>query len=547
MEALNRWLVSRLQLERAASDFFNACGTLRTEISQALASPVNRFILNDAFNQFESQMDVIGSVENYMHRSRSTLNSLLNISPLLVPMNQLPPEILGRIFTLALSVSPNRPGHSDSEPDTLRSISLVCTRWHDVALKVPALWSHLEISPIYPIHSSNTARIFDRMKLWLNRTCGAPFHVYVTGDLRSGEADEQLAFAEQLGTILQPYSPSLGSLTIHNSDGYYLIKRLLLLYSTHGIPGSLKNLSLSNIMANDRTGTLNWPVRLLQGLAELHLESLGGLIIPSSDVIAAMLSSSPALHTLRLYNLRISSDHMRNHPMIHLPCLKLLRLMGLSGPGSPLLLSALAPGMLELDVRLDFNHDMNAQAILERCKVVSLTLCNSGHGRSGDILRSYLSATPNLRALLVESLPFMDSAWIFSELVSACDSGLKIPQLQSLCVTNAGVDKFYLVGLKTITKARGLRHLIFVSCNFLASSVEMMDAEDDEDDEDEEYGTDSTDEDDRSFTQKYDRGIPDSVREWFSGWVGSVSVVDSRIGMVYRGADSFVQGLTKID
>ncbi|KAG8779451.1 hypothetical protein FRC12_024260 [Ceratobasidium sp. 428] len=547
MEALNRWLASRSQLERAASDFLNACGTLRTEIFQALASPVNRFILDDAFSQFESQMDVIGSVENYMHRSRSTLNSLLNLSPSLVPINQLPPEILGRIFTLALSASPDCPGHPDSEPDALRSISLVCTCWHDVALKVPALWSHLEISPIYPIHSSNTAHIFDRMRLWLNRSRGAPFHVYVTGDLRSGEADEQLAFAVQLGIILQPYSSSLGSLTIHNSDGYHLIKHLISLYSANGIPGTLKNLSLSNIMANDRTGALNWPVRLLQGLAELHLESLGGLITPSSDVIAAMLSSSPALHTLRLYNLWISSDYMRNHPMIHLPCLKLLRLMGLSGQGLPLLLSALAPGMLELDVRLDFNHDMNAQVILERGKVVSLTVCNSGHGRSGHILRSYLSASPTLRALLVESLPFMDSSWIFSELVSACDSGLKLPQLQSLCVTNAGIDKVYLIGLNTFTKTRGLRHLIFTSCNFLASSVEMMDAENYEDDEDDEYSTDSTDEDDRSLAQNHDCGIPDSVRKWFSGWVGSVSVVDSRLGLVYRGVDSFVQGLTKID
>ncbi|KAG9076624.1 hypothetical protein FS749_011563 [Ceratobasidium sp. UAMH 11750] len=109
MEVLNQWLAAKLHLEDAVSRFFNACITLRSTGSQAVASYPNQISLEDMLHQVQSQIDSIIVTEKRLHESRAVLSGLLNTSTLRVPIHRLPPETLSRIFSIAVSSTPCYP------------------------------------------------------------------------------------------------------------------------------------------------------------------------------------------------------------------------------------------------------------------------------------------------------------------------------------------------------------------------------------------------------------------------------------------------------
>ncbi|KAG8778120.1 hypothetical protein FRC12_025155 [Ceratobasidium sp. 428] len=206
MEALNRWAKARSHLKDAATSFLDACLALKLAVQSQPSHP-NQIILESLIDDVQFKMDAIAAVESCMHKSRATLNAMLNHSTSRVPINKLPPEILGRIFAIIVGFTPcylERPGR-----DPLLDIPLVCARWYQVATHTRSLWSHIDIDS-RPIRvNSNIVR------LRLERSHGVPLHIHVSCDpFKAGTTISEIV------PILQPYKAS----TVEPVDLYTLLK-----------------------------------------------------------------------------------------------------------------------------------------------------------------------------------------------------------------------------------------------------------------------------------------------------------------------------------
>ncbi|KAG9076520.1 hypothetical protein FS749_011705 [Ceratobasidium sp. UAMH 11750] len=418
--------------------------------------------------------------------------------------------------------------------------------------------------------------MFNRIQLWLNRSCCTPIHIHLSEGFGKG-TQEQSGFASKLVTILRPHASFLRSLKVSGTEGPLTLQSLLSLYSIHGASGSLKILSVSGIRATDRRDIFDWPTNSLVGLVELDLANLGKFSCPSSDVISVILSNSPTLHTLRLRDLKIRPGPTLGHPDAHLPHLRLLEITDTSGEGLPLLIISLVPGTLELDVRLDFDIDWldyYFESLLLRSNVTALSLHNISR-RHRDRLKSHLCCTPGLRALLLKFTPFPDDPWALGELLVDYNLGSLLPHLHSLCLMHGKISKWFMGDLKRVLSAESLLKLVFVSCRFSLSLGELLESGDgvdengndgsdsndgdndnddrsDEDDSDDD-ADDDTDDDDNSDgnnddeSEEYDKEMPESIKDWLNGAVENIFIFPDRPGQIYEGIDPFVEMLTELD
>ncbi|KAG8695340.1 hypothetical protein FRC09_009216 [Ceratobasidium sp. 395] len=430
METLNRWVTAQSHLKEAAASFLDACLALRKAAAQSFPSHPNHLILENMLHDVQSRISSIGVVENCMHESRAVLNALLNISTSRVPINRLPPEILGRIFSIAVASSPCAPEHG--KRDSLLDILLVCTRWCQLATSNRSLWSHIDINSGRAGHFG-----LHRVRLWLERSQGAPIHIHVTGD--TFQADEPAI--QHLVSILQPHAMFTSSLVLSERHAG-LIRSLLALYLNQSGSGTLNTLVVADRWS--RNITFPWPTYPMRALVVLELRSIQGLGCPVLEELVAMLSDCPKLHTLRLVDLRTftaRSEQLLNQGFIILPCLKLLQIEIPGGQALAELLAVIQPGELELDVRLSIGPIdggpvlRNAQSLLRRSNVVSLTLADF-RSPNIDHFQSFFSSMPYLRGLRINST---GAGSLLSALANEAVTE-SLSNLQSLCISGGEVD-----------------------------------------------------------------------------------------------------------
>ncbi|KAG9119481.1 hypothetical protein FRC07_005482 [Ceratobasidium sp. 392] len=570
MEALNKWVAAQSHLTDAATSFLDACITLRKVAAQSFPSHLNQIILENVLSDIQSQADSIRVVENCMHESRAVLNALFNVSTSRAPINKLPSEILGRIFSILVASSPCHP--SKDQRDTLLDILLVCARWHQVAMNNQVLWSHIDIASSSWTASSG----FNRTQLWLDRSRGASTHIHLSKSYLWTLEDT----IPNIISILQPYATLTSSLVISDGSGD-LVRALLALYFNNHEPSSLRTLALSNVWMPYHDLTFPWPTYPLQSLAALELCDLQKFAIPALDEIVTMLSNCPRLHTLRLVcirHLRIRTDQPQSHGVIFLPNLKLLELKSVLGEGLPALLKMLRPGESELDVRLGIGaigeHPVSfgMQSLLARSNVVSLNVSNI-RVESEAQLRTFFSCVPHLRALQISILSSsVDILPILKILTS--DNAAVLPGLQSLCFSGKEICLEVMNQIKNLVSGRRLRNLVFLSCEFLASydehlpitenqgEVAVEDSDEgaivNENEEEGENEDDSEDQDDGEdqdevthlvlgTPEMYFKEMPQDTKQWLLKRVERAVVCKTPAAQVFNGVDVFVQELIKID
>ncbi|KAF8877226.1 hypothetical protein CPB85DRAFT_486162 [Mucidula mucida] len=83
------------------------------------------------------------------------------------PIRQLPTEVLGLIFASACT------SFRRSEYKTPLSISVACSKWRDIAVSTPSLWTHIHIAPY---HSHGGVDVY---KYYLERCGNVPISVKV--------------------------------------------------------------------------------------------------------------------------------------------------------------------------------------------------------------------------------------------------------------------------------------------------------------------------------------------------------------------------------
>lgn len=93
---------------------------------------------------------------------------------LLTPINRLPPEIVSQIFLDAVDDIPLYQGDSLDISRGPWPLAQVCSRWRDIGVSLPRLWSHVEIYPI-GLHRS-AGPILDT---WLSRSHNFPLSISI--------------------------------------------------------------------------------------------------------------------------------------------------------------------------------------------------------------------------------------------------------------------------------------------------------------------------------------------------------------------------------
>ena len=120
------------------------------------------------------------------------------------PVNRMPVEILGEIFTQFLQI-----GDSATEPDAF-SLSVspdwvadpmvlgqVCGFWRSIALSMPSLWCSISVS-------SPVRGVIPRIQTWLERAGQHPLKIFVEQSVRPGAAEEAVT-DEIFALLLQHY------------------------------------------------------------------------------------------------------------------------------------------------------------------------------------------------------------------------------------------------------------------------------------------------------------------------------------------------------
>ncbi|KAG8775150.1 hypothetical protein FRC12_001650 [Ceratobasidium sp. 428] len=538
--ALSRWANTQSHLKEAAANFLDACLTLRKEAAQSFSSPPNHVILENMLDKVQSRTDLIGMVEDCMHKSRAVLHALLNISTSRVSINKLPSEILVRIFSITVASSPCVP--SKGQRDALLDIPLVCARWNQVATNHRSLWSHIDIDSSRK--SSGPLRL-NRARLWLERSHGVPIHIHSTKD--DFRADEDTI--QRLISVLQPYAMFTSSLVISGRHTC-LARPLLELCLNQSNSSTLSTIIVDRNFNQDFT--FSWPTYPLPMLESLELWNIPRSGCHLEDLLA-ILSDCPRLHTLRLIHLRnfiARSDQLPSQGAIHLPHLKLLELVLAWEQGLTGLMTAIQPGELELDVRLNIGPIeegpvlRSARSLLGRSNVVSLTLSgilSDADSPSVYHIQSLFFAIPHLRALRVSST-LQDANVLLSALANDVVAQ-SLSNLQSLCIAGGEVDSPLLNSIISFVEARPLRNLFFWSCRFAPSYNEQEAADDPDEDED----SDGENQFFRPRSPLYAMQIPSRAQSLLLEYVERLMVRQIPPVCIIPGVDLSVQELIKTD
>ncbi|KAG8784082.1 hypothetical protein FRC12_018969 [Ceratobasidium sp. 428] len=531
MEAVKNLLETRSALEKAVAEFFDACTVLKTIALSPLVSFPNQIAFDNVVQSVLTSVDTVGLVESRMKESHTALNRLLNMSPSRVPINKLPPEILGRIFSFVAATSPC----CLSGIDTLIELPLVCVKWNQVATSTRSLWTHIDIS----FGSFLPATILGRARRLLDRCRNLPVHIHFNG----GYDEVKPADVPDIVATLQPHVGFLSSLYITSTWLRSLICGLLGLVSGPGAGSSLKRLSLDDIDSTDgRDGLRSLPVNMLPGLTQFELTGLEELACPSMGDTARVLSGCPALHTIRLSRLETPSDRSHDHITASLPSLRFLEITDVNPRSEALaLLSKVLPGALELDVKLDADYTVErgglappGQLFLARANVVSLSLNIYNNPAPGGNFESLFACVPRLRVLHLNGHRIHPEVARILGTKATNTSSLPLALLQSLCLGHCRVCPETADMLKQIIEVRGLCNLVFLACEYPPSFTPPKNHQ-----QTQARGSRST-----VHSSKYSMQMPESMKGWFSEQVRRV-IVDLELpdAKVYHGVDPFVRGL----
>ncbi|KAG8791151.1 hypothetical protein FRC12_010031 [Ceratobasidium sp. 428] len=540
MEVFKNLLEARLTLEKAASGFLGACATLKLVTVPSLATILGELEFEDNVDHIISSTQSATLVESRMRESCFILKKLLNLSARRIPINKLPIETLGYIFSIVAALSPCEP--TSTHRDYLLDIPLVCTRWSQIATNTPSLWSHIDIN----LSRLSATTALGRARIWLERCHGVPIHLHLNG----GIADIGPTYVLEIPAAINSYDGSLSSLAITGDQHHSLAYALLDSALDSAKPSSLKTLVLYDVgMMYSQEILSPLPLNLLCGLTVLDLDDVSGPIRPSVGDIAKILSSCcSTLHTLRLRNMTASSGSLQSHPTIPLPQLRFLEISCVYGGGMLPLLSKLAPGVLELEVRMDAEYiaddydrpDPPGRRLLAHSNVVSLSINEFEDGEDREPF-TYLASVPHLRMLRLNSTRLVRDFALMLGTIADDEKALQAPRLQSLCLFDYTISPWAANHVGQILRRRKLRNLAFINCLYPPSFIRPIGGS-------QEIDLLSEDDEDNEDDDSYRDEMPQTMREWFSERVARIVMGElPDDDQIYHGVDPFTQKLIKLE
>ncbi|KAG8790593.1 hypothetical protein FRC12_011476 [Ceratobasidium sp. 428] len=419
MDAFSQWQTALLHLNKATLSFVDASSDLRMALLRDLFVPSKKSFIDGMIVEIKSHQASIKSVETNLQRAKAVMDSNFNLSTTLPPISALPDEVLCHIFNIAMILpSPSSPSgrRPHKERNTILDITSICSRWRQLAIQTPSLWSHADLQNL-------------RKSV---RSSGFPLHL----SLPHGSIDTWQA--GKLISALQPYSASISSIISHKIWDALLIQELCTLCTVYGSLDSIKTLVFIAQSEKAIKPRVSWQlVASFTGLVNFELSRLPSAAHPTSNQIAAILANNPCIRRLRLRSMAILPETSPPKSTIVLPHLQMLDVLDLEG--LPWLMSILLPGALELDLRLSRHHchpDNSAvlSRFLHRAHVVSLWISD---------LRSNSSTVwlPMLPAVRVLGLVAWGDNYSFVDHLVIPDGEAVIaryPTVRSICLSGSG-------------------------------------------------------------------------------------------------------------
>ncbi|KAB5588179.1 F-box-like domain containing protein [Ceratobasidium theobromae] len=409
-----------------------------------------------------SELPLVASIESKFQQAKAAISRTRNNSSSISPVGALPPEILSRIFHLVLQLSP-RPctsafvwrqlpytGESliSEHPDLLAH---VCSRWRQVAISDPTLWSHINITPSL----SPSQKLLGRAQVYAARADPLPLDIDIVDGVSSMHPDRRSPVAVNVTPVqflasVATRIRSLELITQYPTTSQEEFISILITCFTLCVPGTLRRLtmlrkhssdmgrisgrpcSLGNklsFLSHDQQrlesilSSLNslqldgwyidWSSRAYHGLTELHLTSVGlqTLYIFKSELLA-ILKSSPALRIFQ-FGLKMDNDipdeletSILDVP-VPLDNLEVLSLISVGHGSLGTVLQILAPGSKPLQLSIDDPYKYADEYLftviaqfLARSNVTKLQVRARG-SRDTRLTTGLLGLIPHLRALVL--------------------------------------------------------------------------------------------------------------------------------------------------
>ncbi|KAF8752019.1 nucleosome assembly protein (NAP) family [Rhizoctonia solani] len=122
------------RLRAALDHYVRICSQVQDVCLQGL-DPEN--VTSDYIEQVDRELGLIESYDVKMQLAKTAIKVTRNYALDAVPINRFPIELLGRIFEMA----------RDVEPRCIDEVVLVCSRWRNIALAIPSLWTRIDLHP----------------------------------------------------------------------------------------------------------------------------------------------------------------------------------------------------------------------------------------------------------------------------------------------------------------------------------------------------------------------------------------------------------------
>ncbi|KAG8732605.1 hypothetical protein FRC12_019207 [Ceratobasidium sp. 428] len=407
------------------------------------------------FSDFLDTVREIGerrrNAESLILKVMKTLDEAWSHYPRMAFVNALPPEILSLIFKFVVlseftdfSVSgreaKEKSGSKLTRPEYPATLSKVCNLWHRVVTSTPILWSYINLV----VSGSKRDVFYLRASRSIKLAAGVPLSIRIHQHVGRPKPYT----IRYLTRWLAPIAERIYSLEVAKNSSRALLNSVLCCWFKHGVPGTVKELSLWCLRNNSRkfiqpasSGPRPWRINVsptkfeafFQPITTLyldgvfarwnsqayrgltHLQLSDGSI--KEDQLMSILSNNPQLRSFT-YNLWMKHNKPRKTPPnpVQLPNLETLNLSSLENSDLWSILRLLAPGPKPLTLSLatgvtdssyDYVETPEAQAFFQRSNITTCHLGTYGEPRE-TWFPKILRGLPNLRRLCLRGHPYLD-------------------------------------------------------------------------------------------------------------------------------------------
>ncbi|CAE6341391.1 unnamed protein product [Rhizoctonia solani] len=170
------------QLHAAWDTYHDQVHLTLQHYDQHIKAPHVHKISPEVTRQLDAELAFICSYETKIRHTKAVVCRARNYLSGVATINTLPPEIITRIFHLALehpcdlhlrNASNSRGIHFDY-PGYLQT----CARWRKIAISSSSLWCHIDMSP----HQRDYGKLLARTQTFLARARGLPIELHISGN-----------------------------------------------------------------------------------------------------------------------------------------------------------------------------------------------------------------------------------------------------------------------------------------------------------------------------------------------------------------------------